>query len=169
MDLHIGVTTSTGAIVEFDRCGLRRQNQQNLEHNPTDDTTTKLTPQSTLHQSLMMKNSNAIRSCTSGGDGTNVVGVTTTAGKPRNLDTGYSKWNQSLLVEQVPEEWCEHWDTVLEEVSITNMQNTSGFSRARLFDLLNLMEHANCIFELGILSYCQLVPARYQCFAICLF
>lgn len=98
MDLHIGVTTSTGAIVEFDRCGLRRQK--------LDNNITKLTPQSTLHQSSM-KNSN---SCA--GDGVCV-------GNNENTDniSSDSKWNQSLLVEQVPEEWCEHWDAVLEEVS----------------------------------------------------
>lgn len=100
MDLHIGVTTSTGAIVEFDRCGLRRR-----QRHPDD---TRLPQNSTLHQSSM-KNSSSNRSSNTTTPGSNVVG-----------GSGYSKWNQSLLVEQVPEEWCEHWDAVLEEVSITS-------------------------------------------------
>lgn len=58
-DLHIGVTTSTGAIVEFDRHGLRRHTNKEAQ----------------------------------------------------------SAWAQSLLVEQVPEAWFDHWDSVLGEVS----------------------------------------------------
>lgn len=58
-DLHIGVTTSSGEIVEFDRHGLRRHSSKE----------------------------------------------------------GQSEWAQSLLVEQVPEAWCDHWDSVLGEVT----------------------------------------------------
>lgn len=58
-DLHIGVTTSSGEIVEFDRHGLRRHSSKE----------------------------------------------------------GRSEWAQSLLVEQVPEAWCDHWDSVLGEVT----------------------------------------------------
>lgn len=58
-DLHIGVTTSSGAIVEFDRNGLRRHTNKEAQ----------------------------------------------------------SAWAQSLLVEQVPEAWFDHWDSVLGEVS----------------------------------------------------
>uniref|UniRef100_A0A6B2EHX6 MKRN2 opposite strand protein n=1 Tax=Phlebotomus kandelakii TaxID=1109342 RepID=A0A6B2EHX6_9DIPT len=54
-DLHIGVTTSTGAIVEFDRGGLRRHTEKGSK----------------------------------------------------------SSWGQSLLVEQIPEAWIDHWDSVL--------------------------------------------------------
>lgn len=58
-DLHIGVTTSSGAIVEFDRNGLRSHSTKQ----------------------------------------------------------GQSAWAQSLLVEQVPEAWFDHWDSILGEVS----------------------------------------------------
>lgn len=64
LNLHIGVTTSNGAIVEFDRLGLRRHEAG----------------------SKAMKN----------------------------------QWVQSLLVEQVPEAWIEHWDGVLNEVRLQN-------------------------------------------------
>jgi len=30
--LHIGVTTSTGAIVEFDKCGLRRHSEKGMKN-----------------------------------------------------------------------------------------------------------------------------------------
>lgn len=63
-DLHIGVTTSSGAIVEFDRHGLRRHSMK---------------------------------------------------------DKAQSTWAQSLLVEQVPEAWFDHWDSVLGEVSKTRI------------------------------------------------
>lgn len=118
MDLHIGVTTSTGAIVEFDRCGLRRRQEQ-LQRHPDNTVTTKLTPppppQSTLHQSSM-KNSNSNSKVTSD-SGMSESGRPTNDADNIPSGGGGSKWNQSLLVEQVPEEWCEHWDTVLEEVS----------------------------------------------------
>lgn len=58
-DLHIGVTTSTGVIVEFDRGGLRRNFDKSLK----------------------------------------------------------SPWAQSLLVDNVPEAWMEHWDEILLSVS----------------------------------------------------
>lgn len=42
-DLHIGVTTSTGVIVEFDRCGLRKTSKNEC---------TKLWPQSLLVETI---------------------------------------------------------------------------------------------------------------------
>lgn len=57
--MHIGVTTSTGIIVEFDRGGLRKH----FDKSPK------------------------------------------------------SPWAQSLLVDNVPEAWMEHWDEILLSVS----------------------------------------------------
>lgn len=33
-------------------------------------------------------------------------------------DKGESKWNQSLLVKQIPDAWMEHWDDILNKVNI---------------------------------------------------
>lgn len=66
-DLHIGVTTSSGAIVEFDRHGLRRHSTKEAQRT----------------------------------------------------------WAQSLLVEQVPEAWFDHWDSVLGEVSHRNITRST--------------------------------------------
>lgn len=96
MDLHIGVTTSTGAIVEFDRCGLRRR--QWRDHRPQQHDNKDIMLPTTLHQTSM-KFTTAVNS----GD--------------TSSDSCFNKWEQSLLVEQLPEEWSEHWDTVLEEAS----------------------------------------------------
>lgn len=56
MDLHIGVTTSRGGVVEFDKRGL-------------------------------------------------TVGTASNA---------WNAWNQSLIVDAVPEPWYEHWDQILD-------------------------------------------------------
>lgn len=106
MDLHIGVTTSTGCIVEFDRCGLRwhsnnnnqqQQEQQQLYRNNRDKAT-------------INNNNNSSKSMSGSG------------GNSKNCNGTSSKWGQSLLVERAPEEWMEHWDDVLNEVS-SNMYN----------------------------------------------
>lgn len=60
-DLHIGLSTSQGIIVEFDKRGLRRHSTRG----------------------------------------------------------GTSLWEQSLLVETVPEPWHQHWDEILSKVSST--------------------------------------------------
>lgn len=56
MDLHIGVTTSRGSVVEFDKRGL-------------------------------------------------------------SVSNAASEWNQSLIVDTVPEPWYDHWDKILDAMS----------------------------------------------------
>lgn len=91
MDLHIGLTTSTGGIVEFDRCGLRRHSSGNNHH---------------YHHHNQRRTSDSRHQ------------QERTTNGASNGGTGGGKWGQSLLVERVPEEWSEHWDETLQEVSI---------------------------------------------------
>lgn len=59
MDLHIGVTTSRGSVIEFDKRGL-------------------------------------------------------------SVSSAAIEWNQSLIVDTVPEPWYDHWDSVLDAMNTTD-------------------------------------------------